>query len=174
MSEIWWSLNGTDKHCHSHGTGHWVHWIQHKLSVREPGPVIPVTASLDDDGTVILEGDGLFLMGWNHPPTPVRTALRRSGGIALWKPHWHLLVMPTGELVDGASNTFSLAALDDRRECHVTRVLGNFHPFRAVTNPDHLVPREPAPTNVPPLRVVSRYEVGRPKPQRANLFGCRT
>ena len=50
MSVIWWNLAGTDKQCHSYGPGHWVHWIQHKLSVREPGPVIPVTASVDDDG----------------------------------------------------------------------------------------------------------------------------
>lgn len=31
-----------------------------------------------------------------------------------------------------------------------------------VTNPDHLTPSEPSPTNTPPLRVVARYAAGRP------------
>jgi hypothetical protein len=154
MSEIWWNLSGTDQKCHSYGPGHWVHWIQHKLSVREPERIIPVTASVDDDGVLLLEGDGLYLVGWNHRPVLVRAALRRSGGTAQWKPHWHVLVVPTGDLVDGASNVFSLAAPDKRRECSVTRT----------TNPDHLVPRAPSPTNVPPLRITGRYAAGRPRP----------
>ncbi len=140
MSEIWWNLSGTDKQCDSYGPGHWVHWIQHKLSVREPAPVIPVTASVDDDGVVILEGYDLLLERWNHRPALIQAALRRSGGIAQWKPRWHVLVVPTGDLVDGASNVFSLAAADERRECHVDRS----------TNPDHLVPSAPSPTHVPP------------------------
>jgi hypothetical protein len=68
MSEIWWNLSGTDNQCHSYGPGHWVHWIQHKLSVRNPAPIIPVTASVDHDGVVLPEGDGLYLVGWNHLP----------------------------------------------------------------------------------------------------------
>jgi hypothetical protein len=59
---------------------------------------------------VLLEGDGLALVSWNHRPTLVRAALRRSGGFAQWKPRWHLLVVPTGHLVDGVSNVFSEAA----------------------------------------------------------------
>ena len=155
MPEIWWNLSGTDKRCDSYGAGHWVHSIQHRLSVREPGIVIPVTASVDDDGMVILEGDELLPVGWNHRPALVRTALRRSGGIARWKPRWHLLAVPTGDRIDGAGNTFSLAAADKRRECHITRG----------TNPDHLIPRGPAPTNVAPLRVVGRYAARRPRPR---------
>ena len=152
MSEIWWNLSGTDKQCDSHGPGHWVHWIQHKLSVREPGQVIQVTASVDGSGVVLLEGDDLSLVSWNHRPVLVRAALQRSGGFAQWKPRWHLLVVPTGDLVDGASNVFSLVAADERRECRVTRS----------TNPDHLVPSAPSPTNLPPLRVAARYAAGRP------------
>ena len=132
-----------DKQCDSHGPGHWVHWIQHKLSVREPGQVIPVTASVDGSGVVLLEGDDLSLVSWNHRPVLVRAALQRSGGFAQWKPRWHLLVVPTGDLVDGASNVFSLVAADERRECRVTRS----------TNPDHLIPSKPSPTDVPPLRI---------------------
>lgn len=162
MSEIWWNLMGTDKHCHLYGPGHWVHWIQHKLSVREPGSLIPVIASLDDDGMVKLEGNHLLLVGWNHRPALMRAALLRSDGLARWQPRWHLLVVPTGDLINGAGNAFSLATLGERRRCFVT----------PTTNPDHLVPRRPAPTNVSPLRVAPRYDVGRPKPQRANRFGC--
>jgi|SRR5208283_5069976 len=156
MSEIWWNLSGTDKRCDLYGPGHWVHWIQHKLSVREPGSVIPVTASVNDDGVMILEGYDLLLERWNHRPTLMRAALRRSGGLAQWKPRWRLLVVPTGDLVDGASNTFSLTTANERHECSVTRT----------TNPDHLVPSAPAPTNVPPLRVAARYTAGMPKARR--------
>ena len=153
MSEIWWNLAGTDRRCDRYGGGHWVHWIQHKLSIREPGPVIPVTASVDDSGLVTLEGYDLLLERWNHRPALIRGALRRSGGVAQWKPHRSLLVVPTGNRVDGARNTFSLADPGRRRECSVIRG----------TNPDHLIPRTPAPTDVPPLRVAAQYASGRPR-----------
>jgi hypothetical protein len=29
-----------------------------------------------------------------------------------------------------------------------------------LTNADHLVPRRPSPTNVPPLRIINRYRAG--------------
>jgi hypothetical protein len=32
------------------------------------------------------------------------------------------------------------------------------------TNPDHLIPRVPSLTNVPPLRIADRYAVGRQPP----------
>ena len=34
------------------------------------------------------------------------------------------------------------------------------------TNPDHLVPSAPSPTNVPPLRIADRYATGRPRAPR--------
>jgi hypothetical protein len=110
---------------------------------------------VDDDGVVLIEGDDLSLVSWNHRPVLVRVALQRSGGFAQWKPRWHLLVVPTGDLVDGASNVFSLVAADKRRECWVTHY----------TNPDHLVPSAP-PTDVPPLRIADRYAAGRPRSLR--------
>ena len=152
MSEIWWNLSGTDKHCDLYG-GHWVHWIQYFKSVREPGPVIPVTVSVDDDGVVLLEGDRLSLERWNHRPALMRAALLRSVGIK-WKPRWNVLGVPTTDLVGGASNVFSLVLPDQRSECSVTRT----------TNPDHLVPSVPSPTNTPPLRIAARYAAGRPRP----------
>lgn len=55
-----------------------MHFIQYKLSVREPATVIPVTVSVDDDGVVLLEGDGLSLECWNYRPALMRAALPRS------------------------------------------------------------------------------------------------
>jgi hypothetical protein len=156
MSEIWWNLSGTDNRCHSYGAGHWVHWIQHKLSVQQPGPVIPVTASVDGSGVVLLERGDLSLVSWNHRPALVRAALQRSGGPALWKPRWHLLVVPTGDLVDGAANVFSLVAADERRECFLTRT----------TNRDHLIPSSPSRAAGGPLRLAARYTAGRPRAPR--------
>lgn len=155
MSGIWWNLSGTDKQCDRYGPGHWVHWIQHKLSVREPDRVIPVIASVDDTGVVLLiDDDGASMERWNHRPSLVGAPLGRSGGFAQWKPRWHLLVVPTGDLVDGASNVFSLAAADERRTCSVTRT----------TNPAHLIPTSLSPSDAPPLRIDARYTAGRPRP----------
>ena len=61
MSEIWWNLSGTDRRCDSYWAGHWMHWIQHKKSVQDPAPGIPVNASVDGDGVVVLEGPGVLL-----------------------------------------------------------------------------------------------------------------
>ena len=48
--------------------------------------VIPVTAAVDDDGLVHIEGDDLSLVRWNHRPALLRAALQRFGGMADWKP----------------------------------------------------------------------------------------
>jgi hypothetical protein len=109
--------------------------------------VIPVTASVDDDGLVQIEGDDLSLVRWNHRPALVRAALERFGGRADWKPRWYLLAVPTEAFVGSARSVFSLAALDKRRDCRVTRT----------TNPEHLTSRAPAPTMFPPLRIATQY-----------------
>ena len=70
---------------------------------------------------VLLKGDDLCLVCWNHRPELVRAALQRSGGFAQWKPRWHMLVVLTGDLVDGARNVFDLTTPDKRRECSVIR-----------------------------------------------------
>lgn len=51
--------------------------------MREPSVVISVTASVDDDGLVHIEGDDLSLARWNHRPALVRcvATLRREGGL---------------------------------------------------------------------------------------------
>ena len=79
--------------------------------------VIPVTAVVDDDGLVHIEGDDLSLVRWNHRPALLRAALERFGGMADWKPRWHILAVPTEAFMGSASSVFSLAAPDERREC---------------------------------------------------------
>src|ERR1700722_6636597 len=106
MSGYVWDFSGTDKQCASYRPGHQIHWIHFNHSMREPSVVIPVTAVVDDDGLVHIEGEDLSLVRWNHRPALLRAALERFGGRADWKPRWHLLVVPTGDQVDGASNVF--------------------------------------------------------------------
>ena len=58
---------------------------------------------------------------WNHCPALLRAALHRFGGTADWKPRWYILAVPTDSFWGNASSVFSLAAPDERRECHVIR-----------------------------------------------------
>jgi hypothetical protein len=51
-----WDLSGTDDQCDSYGPGHQIHWIQFNHSMREPSVVIPVTAVVDEDCVVHIEG----------------------------------------------------------------------------------------------------------------------
>ncbi len=89
--------------------------------MREPEPVIPVSASVDDDGLVRIEGDDVSLVRWNHRPALLRDALHRFGGMAVWKPRWYMLAVPTEAFMGGARTVFSLAVPDERRECRVYR-----------------------------------------------------
>jgi hypothetical protein len=155
MSGYVWDLSGTDSQCDSYAAGHQIHWIHSNHSMREPSEVIPVTASVDDDGLVYIEGEDLTLVRWNHRPALVRAALESFGGRAEWKPRWYLLAVPIESFMGSARSSFSLATLDQRRDCHATRT----------TNPDHLVARVPTPTNVPPLPIAARYLSGRHGPK---------
>jgi hypothetical protein len=122
--------------------------------MREPSVVIPVTAVVDDDGLVRIEGDDLSLVRWNHRPALLRAALQRFGGMADWKPRWHILAVPTEAFMGSARTVFNLAALEERRECRVLRS----------TNPDLPVPS--TPPSGPPLRIADRYATGRPRAPR--------
>ena len=57
---------------------------------------------VDDDGLVHIEGDDLSLVRWNHRPALLRAALQRFGGMADWKPRWHILAVPTEAFMDCA------------------------------------------------------------------------
>jgi len=45
--------------------------------------------------------------------------MQRFGGMADWKPRWHILAVPTESFMGSARSVFSLAAPDERRECYV-------------------------------------------------------
>lgn len=123
MSGYVWDLSGTDDQCALYGPGHLIHWIHFNHSMREPGAVIPVTAMVDDDGLVHIESDDVSLVRWNHRPAVVGDALHRFGGMAVWKPRWHILAVPTESFFGGARAVFNLAALDERHECSPHRQL---------------------------------------------------
>jgi hypothetical protein len=118
--------------------------------MREPSVVIPVTKVVDDDGLVHIEGDDLSLVLGNHRPALLHAALQRFCGMADWKPRWHLLAVATEAFIRSARSVFNLAALGERRECYIVRS----------TNPNHLVPSAPCPTNVSPLRIGAGYAAG--------------
>jgi hypothetical protein len=161
LSAYAWDLSGTDAQCASCAPGHLIHWIHFNHSMRESGPVNPVTAAVHDDGLVHIEGEDLCLVRWNHRPALLRDALYRFGGMAVWKPRWHLLAVPTEAVMGGARTVFSLSALAERSECYGHRA----------TNPDHLLPSAPSATDVPPLRVAVRYATGRPRPHSIEPSG---
>ena len=121
MSGYVWDLSGTDTQCDSYAPGHRIHWIHFNHSMREPSVVIPVTAVVDDEGLVHIEGDDLSLVRWNHRPALLRAALQRFGGRADWKPRWYILAVPTDAFMGSARSVFGLAAPDERRECRVIR-----------------------------------------------------
>jgi hypothetical protein len=122
-----WDLSGTDAQCAGYWPGHQVHWIHFNHSMREPSPAIPVAAVVDDDGLVHIEGDEVSLALWNHRPALLQAMLQRFGGMAVWKPRWHLLAVPTEAFVGSASSVFNMAVLDEIRACSL--------PART-TNPD--------------------------------------
>ncbi len=181
MSSYVWDLSGTDKQCASYGPGHWVHWIQHKLSVREPVPVIPVTASVDDDGLVHIEGDDLSLVLWNHRPALLHAAFQRFGGMADWKPRWYLLAVPTESFMGSARSVFSLAAPDKRRDCRPIRRADSDGPPPPSGTParqryvEKIWAEQEAKnaelhkidySHIPPLRIAARYAAGRARATR--------
>jgi hypothetical protein len=74
----------------------------------------------------------------------------------VWKPRWYLLAVPEEAFFGGAQSVFSLAAPNERCECPVART----------TNPDHVIPGAPRPTNGPSLQIAARYAAGRLRPNR--------
>jgi hypothetical protein len=162
MSGYAWDLSGTDAHCASYRPGHMIHWIHFNHSMRQPGPVTPVSAAVDDDGLVHIEGEDLSLLRWNHRPAVIRDALHRFGGMAVWKPRWHILAVPTEAVVGGARTVFNLVPLDQRCDCYVARATDTDRP---------LLPGVPSATDGPLLRVAVRYATGRPRPHSVESSG---
>lgn len=121
MSRFVWDLSGTDKRCTLYWPGHQVHWIHFNKSMREPSEVIPVTATVDEDGLVSIEGDDVSLVRWNHQPEVLHQALEGFGGRAEWKPRWYLLAVPGGVSMGSVRSVFSMARPGDRQQCRARR-----------------------------------------------------
>jgi len=86
--------------------------------MRELSVVIRVTAVVDDDGLVHIEGDDLSLVRWTHRPALLHAALqrlRRDGGLEAPLAHPR---GPTEAFMGSAHSVFNLAALDERTPCH--------------------------------------------------------
>ena len=153
MSGYVWDLSGTDRQCDLYRPGHQIHWIHFNHSMREPSVVIPVTAVVDYCTGSCTSKAMTYL--WCGGIIARRYCVRRwiasTGGRtgnhagtsspSRRKPSWAVReVCSTG------------GAVQRRREC---RALHS-------TNPDHLIPSKPSPTNRPPLRIAARYADGRP------------
>lgn len=161
MSGSVWELPSSDLRCGSYRPGHDIHWIHFKKATFEPGERIPVTARVDDDGLVHIEGDGLSLVRWHHRPAAVRAALDRFGGMALWKPRWHLLAVPTDSFMGSARSVFSLATLEQRQDCRAPVVRVAETPVDPEARNAEL--RAMDYSHIPPLRISPRYAEGRPR-----------
>jgi hypothetical protein len=97
-----WGLSGTDDRCELCGPGRQIHWIHFNHSMREPSVVIPVTAVVDGHGLVHIGGNDVSVVRGNHRPAPLRAALHRFGGTAVWKTRWHISAVPTESSFAGA------------------------------------------------------------------------
>ncbi|WP_165607346.1 hypothetical protein [Mycolicibacter sinensis] len=114
MSGYVWALPGDDAACGVYAPGHHIEWHQFNGSMKTPGSVIPVTASVDDDGLVHVEGDGVSLVRWNHDPALLRSALERFGGMAEWKPSWSLLAVPAAVFIGSRRTSIWRNSTDGR------------------------------------------------------------
>ena len=163
MSGSVWELPSSDLRCGMYSPGHEIHWIHFNKATCEPGDRIPVTARVDDDGLVHIEGDDLSLVRWHHRPDAVRTALQRFDGMALWKPRWHLLAVPTESMMGSARSVFNMATLEQRQDCRTPVVRVADTPVDQEARNAEL--RTMDYSHIPPLRLSSRYTKGRPRPR---------
>jgi len=179
MSRYVWELPD-DAQCDFHGSGHQIFHVQFNVSMRNPGPIIAVTASVDDDGLVHLEGDDLSLVMWNHRPDALRAALDGFGGRADWKPRWHILAVPMESRIGSARSVFSLATPEQRTECRARVVAADPPPWGEPPEAweryrEHAEAEQEARnaelrridySHIPPLRLAARYADGRRKQRR--------
>ena len=126
MTRYVWDLSGTDRRCQSYGAGHQVHWIHFNQSMRNPSEVLTVNAAVDDEGLVHITTHGEELVRWNHRPELLRAALDRFEGRGEWKPRWYLLLVPAESFMGGAATVFSMARMNQRRECSSGRPEGEW------------------------------------------------
>ncbi len=163
-----WDLSEAGDPCDSYQPGHRVFYVHFNVSMRIPSPVIPVTAVVDDDGLVHIEGDDLSVVRWNHRPEVLRAALQRFGGRADWKPRWHLLAVPMELFIGSARSVFNMADPAQRTPCPVGRRVNRDGPSAertAAQQRNNAARGKTDNRHVPPLRLADRYRDGRPKPR---------
>ncbi|MUL76442.1 hypothetical protein [Mycolicibacterium sp. CBMA 226] len=114
-----WDLSRSGS-CGVYLPGHHIHWIHFNKSAQEPSAAIPVSAHVGQGGHAYIEGDELSLVLWNHRPDALETALHRFEGMALWKPRWHLLAVPTDASLGSAASVFNMATTDQKTACRAT------------------------------------------------------
>lgn len=165
MSGYVWELPGADAACGVYAPGHQIPWHKFLGSMRTPGRVIAVTASVDEDGRVFVEGDGLSLVLWNHDAAALRNALAGFGGRAEWKPTWSLLAVPAAVFMGSKRTVFSLAKLDNRSECRAPVAEGprDTQTIWAEQEARNAAIRAMDFSHIPPLRLARRYVGRRPR-----------
>lgn len=165
MSGTVWELPGADAACGLYASGHQIEWHEFNGSMKTPGSVIPVTASVDDDGQVYIEGDELSLVRWNHDAASLHSALERFGGRGEWKPGWSLLAVPAAIFMGSKATVFSLAKLDERRECQAPVPAGpcDAQTIWAEQEARNAALRAMDYNQIPPLRIAGRYAGGPPR-----------
>jgi hypothetical protein len=129
---------------------------------------------------VHIEGDDVSLVRWNHRPALLRDALRRFGGMAVWKPRWY---------TSWRARRKPSLAVHEACSAWRRRTNGESASFRTLRTPDHLAPSAANPagrhveeiwaeqeaknaelhridhSHIPPLRIADRYAAGRPRPR---------
>lgn len=165
MASYVWELPGADAACGVYAPGHHIEWHQFNGSMRTPGRVMTVTASVADDGLVYVEGDGLSVVRWNHDPAALRRALERFGGRAEWKPTWSLLAVPAAVFMGSGRTVFHLAQLDRRRACQAPALpdTRDTPTIWAEQEARNAAIRAMDFSHIPTLRLADRYAGGRPR-----------
>lgn len=95
--------------CVSYHPGHRVHWTQVRKTHDEGQGMARVSATVRDDDSIRLRGQGLDESMWTHYLDGLRRYSRDVLARVIWLPRLHIL------FVNGAM--FSLAALDARTPC---------------------------------------------------------
>ena len=165
MTRYVWELPGADAPCGVYAPGHDIEWHQFIGSMKTPGRVIPVIASVDDEGLVHVEGDGVSLVRWNHDAATLRSALEGFGGMAEWKPGWSLLAVPAAAFFGSRHTVFHLAEPKNRSECQApvapeTRDIKTIWAEQEARNAEL---RAMDFSHIPPLRLADRYAGERPR-----------
>lgn len=79
--------------CGSYSAGHDTHWIQaiHGANDRDNPAVDGLVVEVHDDGTVVVEVDGVVHRLWHHQPERLRQFVARNDGTVMFQSRWSQL-----------------------------------------------------------------------------------